>query len=122
MLEVNKAIAQVSEQSYNISKLHSAGLLDLDICTAKLNEVNEQLTQLRAERRRLLKNEDLEEVMEALRQTADIVKQGPERLMEFDKGLFLSLVERIVVESQTCIRFRLQGGIELKEPLKEAGR
>ena len=122
MLEVNKAIAQVSEQSYNISKLHAAGLLDLDICTAKLNEVNEQLTQLRAERRRLLKNEDLEEVMEALRQTADIVKQGPERLMEFDKGLFLSLVERIVVESQTCIRFRLQGGIELKEPLKEAGR
>lgn len=122
MLAVNKTIAQVSEQSYNISKLHTAGLLDLDACTAKLNEVNARLAQLRAERRRLLKNEDLEEVMEALRQTADIVKQGPERLMEFDEGLFLSLVERIVVESQTCIRFRLQGGIELKEPLKEAGR
>ena len=39
--------------------------------------------------------------------------------MEFDEGLFLSLVERIVVESQTCIRFRLQ---ELKELLKETGR
>lgn len=42
--------------------------------------------------------------------------------MEFDEGLFLSLVERIVVEPQTCIRFRLQGGIELKELLKETGR
>ena len=42
--------------------------------------------------------------------------------MEFDEGLFLSLVERIVVESQTCIRFRRQGGIELKELLKETGR
>ena len=122
MLEVNKAIAQVSEQSYNISKLHAAGLLDLDICTAKLNEVNEQLTQLRAERRRLLKNDDLEEVMDALQQTADIVKRGPEHLMEFDEGLFLSLVERIVVESQTCIRFRLKGGIELTERLKETRR
>lgn len=122
MLAVNRAIAQASEQGYNINKLHSAGLLDLDACTAKLNEVNARLAQLRAERRRLLKNEDLEEVMDALRQTADTVKQGPERLMEFDEGLFLSLVERIVVESQTCIRFRLQGGIELKELLKEAGR
>ena len=42
--------------------------------------------------------------------------------MVLDEGLFLSLVERIVVESQTCVRFRLQGGIELKEPVKEAGR
>ena len=42
--------------------------------------------------------------------------------MEFDEGLFLSLVERIVVESQTCIRFRLQGGIELTERLKETRR
>ena len=42
--------------------------------------------------------------------------------MEFDEELFLSLVERIVVESQTCVRFRLQGGIELKEKLKETGR
>lgn len=122
MLAVNRAIAQASEQSYNISKLHTAGLLDLDTCAAKLNEVNARLTQLRAERRRLLKNEDLEEVMDALRQTADTVKQGPEHLMEFDEGLFLSLVEQIVVESQTCIRFRLQGGIELKELLREAGR
>ena len=38
------------------------------------------------------------------------------------EGLFHDLVERIVVESQTCVRFRLQGGIELKEPVKEAGR
>ena len=122
MLAVNKAIAQASEQSYNISKLQTAGLLDLDACTAKLNEVNARLTNLRAERRRLLKNDALEEVMGALWQTADNVKQGPERLMEFDESLFLSLMERIVVESQTCVRFRLQGGIELKELLKEIGR
>lgn len=122
MLAVNRAIAQVSEQSYNISKLHTAGLLDLDACTAKLNEINARLTQLRAERRRLLKNEDIEEVIDALRQTTDTVKHGPERLMEFDEELFLSMVERIVVESQTRICFRLQGGIELKELLKETGR
>ena len=122
MLAVNKAIALASEQSYNISKLQTAGLLDTDACTAKFNEINARLAELRAERRRLLENEDIDDAIDALQQTVDLIRHGPERLMEFDEGLFLSLVERIVVEFQTCIRFRLQGGIELKELLKEAGK
>ena len=77
---------------------------------------------LRVERRGLLKNEDIDDAIDALQQMVDLVRHGPERLMEFDEGLFRSLVEQIVVESQTCVRFRLQGGIELKEPLKETGR
>ena len=122
MLAVNKAIAKASEQSYNISKLQTAGLLDTDACTAKFNEISAQLAKLRAERRRLLENDDIDDAIDALQETVDLVRHGPERLMEFDEGLFLSLVERIVVESQTCVRFRLQGGIELKELLKEIGR
>ena len=43
MLAVTKAIAQASEQSYNISKLQAAGLLDADACTVKFNEINAQL-------------------------------------------------------------------------------
>ena len=122
MLAVNKAIAKASEQSYNISKLQTAGLLDTDACTAKFNEISAQLAKLRAERRRLLENEDIDDAIDALQQTADLIRHGPERLEEFDEGLFHDLVEQIVVESQTCVRFRLQGGIELKELLKEIGR
>ena len=122
MLAVNKAIAQASEQSYNISKLQAAGLLDADACTVKFNEINAQLAKLRMERRRLLENEDIDDAIDALQQTVDLIQHGPERLEEFDEGLFHDLVEQIVVESQTCVRFRLQGGIELKELLKETGR
>lgn len=122
MLAVNKAIAKASEQSYNISKLQTAGLLDTDACTAKFNEISAQLAKLRAERRRLLENEDIDDAIDALQQTVDLIRHGPERLEEFDEGLFHDLVEQIVVESQTCVRFRLQGGIELKELVKETGK
>lgn len=122
MLEINKAIAQATEQSYNISKLQTSGLLDADACAAKFNAVNARLTQLRAERRRLLKNDDIEDVIDTLRQTADAVRHGPERLEVFDEALFHDLVEQIIVESQTCVRFRLDGGIELTEQLREATR
>lgn len=122
MLAVNKAIAQASEQSYNISKLQAAGLLDADACTVKFNEINAQLAKLRMERRRLLENEDIDDAIDALQQTVDLVRHGPERLEEFDEGLFHDLVEQIVVESQTRIHFHLQGGIEVTEQLGETGR
>lgn len=122
MLEVNQAIAQTMEQSYNISKLQAAGLLDADACTAKLNAVAARLVQLRAERCRLLKNEDVEDSIDTLRQTADVVQHGPERLEVFREDLFHELVEQIIVDSQTRVRFRLYGGIELTEQLAEVAR
>ena len=122
MLEVNRAIATASEQSYKVSALRSRGLLDADACAAKLLEIEAKLAELRRERRRLLKNEDIEEVMDTLRQTADIIHSGPERLDSFDEALFADLVEKITAESQTRIRFRLYGGIELTKQLREVGR
>ena len=122
MLAVNRAIAQASEQSHRVSQLQAAGLLDADACAAKFNEINARLTQLRAERRRLLKNEDIDDAIDALQRTADLIQCGPERLEGFDEGLFHDLVERIVVESQTCVRFWLRGGLELTERLREVRR
>lgn len=122
MLEVNRSIAETAEQSHKISKLRSAGLLDADACAVKLAEIDARMTQLRSERRRLLKNDDIQDAIDALRRTADIIRDGPERLGDFDETLFDDLVERIVAESQTIIRFHLYGGIELTEQLREVGR
>ena len=74
MLAVNRAIAQASEQSHRISQLQAAGLLDADACAAKFNEINARLAQLRAERRRLLKNEDIDDAIDALQRTADLIQ------------------------------------------------
>ncbi len=122
MLAVNKAIADASEQSYKITTLQTRGLLDADVCATRLRDINAKLTELRRERRRLLQSEDLEDVMEALCQTADTIYAGPDRLVGFDKALFTDLVERITAESQTRIHFRLYGGIELTEQLREVSR
>ena len=60
--------------------------------------------------------------MDTLCQTADIIHCGPERLDSFDEALFADLVKKITAESQTRIRFRLYGGIELTEQFREVGR
>lgn len=122
MLAVNRAIAEATEQSYKVTTLQSRGLLDAAACAAKLQAIECKLTELRRERRRLLKNEDLDETMETLHQTVDVIHRGPEQLENFDEVLFADLVERIIAESQTRIRFRLYGGIELTERLQEVRR
>lgn len=118
MLEVNRAIAQATEQNYKISKLRASGLLDADACAAKLASLDAQLTQLRAKRRRLLKNDDISEAAEALRQAVEFIRQGPERLTEFDEELFAGLVGRVTADP-SGLRFRLNGGIEVTERLGE---
>lgn len=122
MLAVNKAIADATEQNYKISQLRARGLLDESACTAKLLTINAKLAELRRDRRQLLKNEDIEDVIDALHQTVDTLHAGPETLDSFDENLFADLVEKIIAESQTYIRFRLYGGIELKEQLREVRR
>lgn len=117
MLAVNQAIAEAAEQSYKVSVLQSRGLLDADACTSKLQEINANLTQLRRERRRLMKNEDIEETLEALQGTVNVVHNGPERLERFDESLFTELVDKIIAESKNRVCFHLHGGIELTEAL-----
>ena len=121
-LTINRAIAEATEESHKISTLRVNGLLDADTCTARMNVISAKLAQLRRERRRLVENETLDEVMDALRKVRQTILDGPEQMDDFDDDLFESLVEKIIAESQTEIRFRLYGGLELGERLEVAVR
>ena len=92
-------------------------MLDADACIAKTRSINAKLLELRAKRRRLLENEEIEEISETIRQTIQELAEGPEKMVEFDENIFKRLVEKITVESNSRLRFRLYGGIELPEDI-----
>lgn len=118
MLAVNEAIAVMAEKNHNLSKLHTAGLLDADALVARQTEINAKITELRQQRRNLLNNQDLDEQIDAIRQTVDIIQNGPEQLDGFDEILFTTLVEKITADSTTGIHFLLHGGLEFQETLE----
>ena len=66
MLAVNTAIAVASEQSYHLTQLHTAGLLDAAALSTKQAEINSKLSELRRERRKLLCNEDMDEQVDRI--------------------------------------------------------
>ncbi len=118
IMEINKEIAHISEQSHKVSKLQTSGLMDADICTAKIRALNAQLKELRIKRQQLIKQDDINEQIESIRQTIAVIEAGPERLGEFDSALFEELVERIIAESQSRIRFQLYGGLDFAVKLR----
>ena len=119
ILAVNKAIAEVNEQTYNLNRLHSGGLLDTDICMSKLKQAAARLLELRRERRRVLENDEVEDTAAILRETMKKLENAPETLEEFDDALFTGLVDSITVKTGRILRFRLYGGYELAEQMRE---
>ena len=119
MLAINRAIAEATERSYKVTKIRTAGLIDEEAYNRQLREINTQITELRRERRIILKNQDIEDLIESLIRTMRTVKTGPDKLENFDENLFACLVESVAAVSETCLRFRLYGGIELTEQLRE---
>ena len=119
MLTINEAIAAAAEQNHNLSKLHTAGLLDAMALATRQTELNAKMTELRRQRRKLLCNDEIDEQVVSIHRTVEVIQDGPERLDSFDDALFALLVERITAESQTTIRFRLYGGLEFTETLEE---
>lgn len=119
MLAVNEAIAAAAEQNHNLSKLHTAGLLDAKALATRQTELNIKMTELRRQRRKLLCNDEIGEQVESVHRTVEVIQDGPDRLDGFDEALFTLLVERIIAESQTTIRFRLYGGLEFTETSEE---
>lgn len=52
----------------------------------------------------------------------DILESGPDWLEAFDEELFSELVEKIIVEDNGTLRFRLINGLEVTEPIERTKR
>ena len=118
ILEVNRAIAEANERLHKINLLAAKGLMSGDVLTTKLRDVSVRLTELRGQRRRILQNSDVENAEYALRKLIDALRREPQEPTQFDESLFAEITERIIIESESRVRIRLYGGVELPESLE----
>jgi hypothetical protein len=63
-----------------------------------------------------------DKTIEIIRQIIDVLSEGPDMLESFDEELFCELIDKIVVESITKIRFRLKNGLYLPESIERTVR
>ena len=94
-----------------------AGVIDPDIFISMSNSIATQLRSAKLAKERLLAVEDDDSIPKT-RELMELLADAPDLLPEFDGELFGELVEKIIVESNDRLRFRLINGLEMAEEIQ----
>jgi hypothetical protein len=114
--EVDRQIADLTEHLHTLTQHRSRGWLDAAGFAAKNGAVSGQVSALRAERRKLLAEDENDGQIDELRGLDNILALT-ELQTGFDGRLFGQLVTGVTAASATALRFKLKGGLELTETI-----
>ena len=121
VISINKKISDTLSQVQFLTQLQQAGGVDPDTFISSNNKLSEQLRRLKQEKARLL-DPDSDDLADRTRDLMDALEDGPDFLDSFDAELFDALVEKIIVDSNERLRFRLKNGLELTEQIERTRR
>ena len=121
VIELNKQISNLTSQSHTLAQLKQQGIVDPDIFISRSNELAEQLRAAKQKKERLL-DAGSDEIITQTQELLDILDAGPDFLECFDEELFCELVDKIIVESNERLWFRLKNGLELPEAIERTVR
>lgn len=120
--EIDRQIAELNEQNHIIAKHRSQGFIDAAEYAAQSGAVNNRVGTLRAERRKLLAEDENDEMIDNLKTLDAALADQNDVRTEFDENLFADIVTGITAVSNTELRFRLIGGLELTEIIPRTER
>ena len=121
IVSLNKKISELSSQNQTLAFLKQNGLVDPDIFISKSNELTRQLRQAKLDKEKLMDAEG-DATAQRTRELIALLEDGPDFLDHPDAELMGELVEKIIIESNDTLRFRLHNGLELRESIERTVR
>ena len=121
IVELNKQISDIASQERLLAQLKQQGVVDPDIFISRSNLLAERRRELKLQKERILRAEE-DHTIQRTQELMDVLKSGPDWLKAFDEELFSELIEKIVIEDNETLRFRLINGVEVTEPIERTKR
>lgn len=119
--QIDKQIADLCAKRLVVARLHTNGVLGMAEYSTQDSEIGDKINQLRTERRKKLSEDENDMAISELKALNDEIKDySPSSV--FNAELFDRIVEKIIVEDNSCLIFHLIGGLTLTEKIKEKGR
>ena len=112
--EIDSEIASLSDENSMYIKFFNQGMVDEITFREQTGVVTKKINELRAQRQKLIHEDDDEACIELLRRTKEQLSEMPEAILWFDQGVFSALVAKIHV-AKTALIFELKCGLRLKE-------
>jgi len=120
--DIDKEIAQLAEQNHVLVRLKSKGYVDSALYLSQTEEITLRLRELRAQRRRIMDATGEDSQQKATEAMLDYLDGSPEVLTELTEELFESLVDSLIVLTETELNIRLHNGLILKETMERMAR
>jgi len=120
--DIDKEIAQLTEQNLVLVRLKSNGYVDSALYLSQTGEIDFRLRELRRLRRRIMETTGEDIQIKATEAMLDYLESSPEHLGELNEELFETLVEKIIISSETEMNLTLYNGLTLKETMERTVR
>ncbi len=120
--DIDKEIAQLTEQNLVLVRLRSKGYVDSALYLSQVGEIDFKLRELRGQRRRILEASGEDGQIKATEAMLDYLEDGPEFLEAITEDIFETLVDKIIVVSAEQLKIRLHNGLELPETIERTVR
>lgn len=122
VVEINQQLANLTEQNHVMNDLMVKSLIDSAFFISQTTELNRQILKLKRDKVKLMEQDDEDQLIDGIRSLLDIFEDSPPAIFAFDESLFEQMVEKIIIDSNEAIRFRLLGGLELPETIERGKR
>lgn len=109
--DIDRQIAELSEQSRIYTELYTQGALDEMTFYRKADMLKNKITELRSQRLKVLNMCSDDGVLNALRKLEKVLLDT-DFLMDFSGDVFDSIVEKIYVEQDGKLTFVMRSGLE----------
>ncbi len=123
--ETNKEISEIDEEIFSLSEmiesyneLYNLSLIDEVSYVEKMNKASKSLDFLKSGRKKLIREDKDELIVEQLKELKKIVEEE-NYMIEFNLELFNRMVDKIFVETDRTLTFRLIGDLNLNMEVGE---
>ena len=115
---INKEIAEISEQILMYREMNSQGYIESALYYEKNNEANTKIMMLKKDKKLLMGNDECDKVIKKTELLINLIKSAG-AIGEMDEGLFKKIVKKISIGENRNITYELINGLKLSVEYQE---
>ncbi len=117
--ECSNKIMELTEQGHILSRLVSKGYIDPAVFIERQNALTIELAAVKKKRSQLLDNNGFDQETAGTEQLLELIRDNPHVIEEYREDLFLQAIDKVIVQKNGQITFRLINRLELSEPCRK---
>jgi len=117
--ECSNRIMELIEQGHILSRLVSKGYIDPAVFIERQNAVTLELTAEKKKRSQLLDNNGFEREIAGTELLLELIRKKPDVMEVYREDLFLQITDKVIIQKNGQITFRLINRLELSESCRK---